>query len=259
MKKSSRRPLGRRNPEVRIGTSGWSYAHWRGTFYPEILSSRRWLSYYVRYFTTVEINNSFYNLPAEATLVKWRQQGPPGFVFAVKASRFITHMKKLRDVEEPLAVFLERKSVFKKTLGPVLFQLPPNLGYDPARLRDFLDLLPKRRRYAVEFRNSTWLEREVVEILADRNIAFCIHDLLDATCPSLVTASFSYFRFHGHNEKYGGSYPKKVLTEYGVTMAQILDRGKDVYAYFNNDAYGYAIKDAMTLRRIMASIQGSGV
>ena len=210
------------------------------------------MTYYVRYFDTVEVNNSFYNLPAAKTLAKWREVAPAGFVFAVKANRFITHMKKLKNVEDAITTFLERMAVFGRNLGPILFQLPPNLKFDAARLGDFLALLPPRRRYAVEFRDPSWLTRQAVELLADRRVAFCIHDLLDVTCPTLVTAPFAYFRFHGYNEKYGGSYPRRVLTEYGETMAEILDKGKDVYAYFNNDAKGYAIKNAMALRQILS-------
>jgi uncharacterized protein YecE (DUF72 family) len=237
-----------------VGTSGWSYAHWRRVFYPEGLPSRRWLTYYVRYFDTVEINNSFYNIPTEKTLAKWRAEAPSEFIFAVKANRFITHMKKLKNVDDALSVFLDRIGALKRNLGPMLFQLPPNIKFDAKRLKDFLDLLPPRRRYVVEFRDATWLNDKAVGLLADRKVAFCIHDLLDVPCPEHVTSTFSYFRFHGFNEKYGGSYPKKILNAYAEKMASMLAAGKDVYAYFNNDAFGYALKDAVTLRKIAAKI-----
>jgi uncharacterized protein YecE (DUF72 family) len=254
MKRPSRKSSRRKKGRIRIGTSGWSYAHWRRVFYPEGMPAGRWLRYYVRYFDTVEINNSFYNLPAEETLAKWRGDVPTQFVFAVKANRFITHMKKLKSVDDAVAVFMGRIGSLKRNLGPALFQLPPNLKYDYTRLRDFLDLLPRRRRYAIEFRNPTWLNDEAIGLLRDRRIAFCIHDLLDAPCPQHVTSSFSYFRFHGHDEKYGGSYPRKALTRYAEAMAAMLGAGKDVYAYFNNDAFGYALKDAVTLRKIVAKL-----
>lgn len=239
---------------IRIGTSGWSYAHWRRVFYPEDLPSSQWLRYYCRYFDTVEVNNTFYNLPAERALEKWHREAPSGFVFAVKANRFITHMKKLKDIDDPVSVFLERMNALKGRLGPILFQLPPGLNLNLNKLRAFLAALPRRRRYVVEFRNAGWLDDEVIHLLRKRRVAFCIHDLLDVPCPSHVTASFAYYRFHGHNVKYGGSYPKKVLKEYAEEMAAILASGKDVYAYFNNDAFGYALKDAVTLRKMVSTL-----
>jgi uncharacterized protein YecE (DUF72 family) len=257
MKKHSGSSPRRKQADLRIGTSGWSYAHWRRVFYPEALPSTRWLSYYVRYFDSVELNNSFYNLPAEKTFAKWRREAPPQFIFAVKANRFITHMKKLKNVEDPLGVFLDRVKILKRTLGPILFQLPPSLGLDCPRLKDFLKLLPQRRRYVVEFRHPGWLVPEAIDLLAERRVAFCVHDLFDEPCPVHVTAPFAYFRFHGYNEKYGGSYPKRVLSEYAQKMAEIMASGKDVYAYFNNDAFGYALKDAVKLRSILAELRGS--
>lgn len=239
---------------VRIGTSGWSYAHWRRVFYPEDLPSSKWLQYYCRYFDTVEVNNTFYKLPGDQALEKWRNEAPSGFVYAVKANRFITHMKKLKDVEDSVDVLIGKVSMLKGHLGPILFQLPPGLNLDANRLRSFLAALPRRRRYAVEFRNTTWLDDEVIDILSKRRVAFCIHDLLDEPCPHHVTATFAYYRFHGHNEKYGGSYPKRILKEYAKEMASILASGKDVYAYFNNDAFGYALKDAVALRKIVAKL-----
>lgn len=253
-KRRSKKSRPRRIPAIRIGTSGWSYAHWRRVFYPESMASNRWLTYYIRYFDTVEVNNSFYNLPNQSTFVKWRAEATPDFIFAVKANRFITHMKKLKNVEDALGVFVERVANLKRNLGPILFQLPPNLKLDAQRLRDFLALLPPRKRYVVEFRNSSWLDDSAIVALADRKVAFCIHDLLDKPCPRHVTAPFAYFRFHGHNEKYGGSYPKKILKEYAQEMVALRNKGKDVYAYFNNDAFGYALKDAVTLKKLISRI-----
>ncbi len=253
-KPSTRRHSKKSSPKrgsVLVGTSGWSYAHWRKIFYPESMPSTRWLTYYVRYFDTVEINNSFYNLPQVSTFAKWRSDVPKNFVFAVKANRFITHMKKLKNVEDAVDVFLKRVAVLKSNLGPILFQLPPSLKLDPQRLDDFLAMLPRRRRYAVEFRHSSWLDDTAIEILTKHKAAFCIHDLFDVSCPHYVTSSFAYFRFHGFNEKYGGTYPKRILRDCAEKMASMVTRGIDVYAYFNNDAFGYALKDANTLRKLL--------
>ena len=254
MKKSSKPSRPHRPSIIRVGTSGWSYAHWRSVFYPEDLPSRKWLQYYCRYFDTVEINNTFYNLPTDPALEKWRREAPSGFVFSVKANRFITHMKKLKDVDDSTSVFLERLNTLKGCLGPVLFQLPPGLKLNTARLRAFLGALPRRKRYVVEFRNPTWLDDETFDILRKRRVAFCIHDLLDEPCPHHVTAAFAYYRFHGHNTKYGGLYPKRVLNQHAEEMASILGSGKDVYVYFNNDAFGYALKNAVALRKLVSGI-----
>jgi uncharacterized protein YecE (DUF72 family) len=254
MKRSSKKSRPRRPGLLRIGTSGWSYAHWRRVFYPEDLPSGSWFTYYCRYFNTVEINNTFYNLPGEPALAKWYREAPSGFVFAVKANRFITHMKKLKGTDDSVAAFLRRLGNLRGHLGPILFQLPPALKVDPNRLRAFLATLPRRRRYALEFRNAGWLADEVIESLRKRQVAFCIHDLLEVECPRHVTASFAYYRFHGHAVKYGGSYPKKVLRQYAEEMAATLSAGKDVYAYFNNDAFGYALKDAVALRKMVAAL-----
>ena len=254
MKKRSKTSRPHRPAILRVGTSGWSYAHWRRVFYPEDLPSGKWLRYYCRYFDTVEINNTFYNLPADRALEKWLREAPSGFVFAVKANRFITHMKKLKDVDDSVSVFLDSLNTLKRHLGPVLFQLPPNLKLDTNRLRAFLATLPKRKRYVVEFRNPSWLDDEAIEILRKRRVAFCIHDLMESSCPHHVTAGFAYYRFHGHTVKYGGSYPKKVLKEHAEEIASILDSAKDVYAYFNNDAFGYALKNAVALRKMVVKL-----
>jgi uncharacterized protein YecE (DUF72 family) len=223
-------------------------------FYPEDLPSSKWFGYYSRYFDTVEVNNSFYNLPSESTFSKWQETSPPEFVFAVKANKYITHMKKIKNADESVSLFLRRVGGLKRRLGPILFQLPPNLGFDAPRLRNFLRLLPPRKRYVMEFRHPSWLNDQAIELLAKSKVAFCIHDLFDEPCPMHATANFSYFRFHGHNEKYGGTYPKKILTGYAEKMAEMLASGKDVYAYFNNDAFGYALKDAVKLRKVLSAL-----
>ncbi len=257
MKKPSRRSQ-RKPPDIRIGTSGWSYVHWRKVFYPEGLPAPKWFGYYSRYFDSVEINNTFYNIPEESTFAKWRAEAPPQFMFSVKANRYITHMKKLRNVDAAISLFLERAGGLKRQLGPLLFQLPTNLKYDAARLKDFLSVLPPRKRYVVEIRHKSWMNDKVADLLASRKVAFCIHDHFDDKCPFYVTANFGYFRFHGHSAKYGDCYPKRVLTSYAEAMAELLDSGKDVFAYFNNDTAGYALKNAVSLRKILASIMAGG-
>jgi len=253
MKKPSRKSR-RKPPDIRIGTCGWSYVHWRKVFYPEGLPAPGWLGYYTRYFDTVEMKNTFNDLPDEATFAKWHADAPPQFVFSVKASKRITHIKRLKNVDAALSLFLERASGLKRRLGPLLFQLPPDLKYDAARLEDFLSLLPPRKRYVIEVRHQSWLNDKMADMLKRRKVAFCIHDHFEEKCPVYVTSNFSYFRFHGHSSKHGDSYPKRVLTSYAETMAKILDSGRDVFAYFNNDTSGYALKNAVNLRRILASI-----
>lgn len=254
MKRSSSKSRRHRQGTLRIGTSGWSYVHWRRVFYPEDLPSGKWFGYYARYFNTVEINNTFYSLPKETTLARWYREAPSGFVFAVKANRFITHMKKLKDPEDSVPVFLESIKTLKSRLGPVLFQLPPGLKPDLNRLRALLAALPRRRRYVIEFRNAGWFTEDVIGLLKRRRVALCVHDLLEAPCPRELTASFAYYRFHGHEVKYGGSYPKRTLRKCAQEMAEILENGKDVYAYFNNDAFGYALKDAVALREVVVKL-----
>ncbi len=248
MKKSSRSSSHKtRTGAIRIGTSGWSYKHWSGIFYPPEVKPRYWLEHYLKHFDTVEINNTFYNLPSQRTVESWHKRVPSDFTFAVKASRFITHIKRIKDIDESLGIFFSRIDSLKGNLGPILFQLPPSLKLDYQRLEDFLSLLPHGYMYAVEFRNSSWLEDSIFDLLASKRVAFCIHDLLDVECPFIVTAQFAYIRFHGYNEKYGGSYPHGVLSRYATKIVEVATQQKSVYAYFNNDAHGYAVKNAKTL------------
>lgn len=237
---------------VLIGTSGWSYPHWRDVFYPEDLNQNKWLEYYCHYFKTVEINNSFYALPKPSAFTSWRRRVPRDFVFAVKANRFITHLKKLKDVDDFLESFLTRVRALRSKLGPILFQLPPSLGFNPERLEKFVSKLPDEQIFVFEFRNSTWLNQTTFDLLAKHKVGFCIHDLLDVPCPEWITSAFAYLRFHGFNQKYGGTYPKRVLERYARLISRMLGDSIDVYAYFNNDAFAYAIKDALTLAELVS-------
>jgi len=237
---------------IRIGTSGWVYPHWRGVFYPKDLPQREWFSYYAERFDTVEINNSFYRLPDGTVFDRWREQAPKEFCYAVKASRYLTHLKKLKDPEEPLNRFFNVATHLKTKLGPVLYQLPPRWPVDIARLRDFLSALPRGHRHVFEFRDQSWFVEEIFELLRKHHVAFCIHDKPDLRMPLLVTCKVAYVRFHGA-ASHGGSYSTNKLREWAQLLNEWDSRGITSFVYFNNDLGGYAIRNALTLKRILAS------
>jgi uncharacterized protein YecE (DUF72 family) len=238
---------------IRIGTSGWHYPHWRGPFYPHELPSEAFLRRYAETFDTVEANATFYRLPSEATVAAWRAAVPDRFVFAVKASRFITHMKKLRGVDDALATFLSRVRVFGDTLGPVLFQLPPRWRLDAERLATFVAALPPGLRSAFEFRDETWFDERAYQVLRGHGTAFCVYDLAGRESPLVVTADFVYLRLHGPGAAYGGDYTVPMLTRWARVIGGWAAQGKDVYCYLDNDAGGYAPKNAVTLRRMLGA------
>ncbi len=227
-----------------IGTSGWSYEHWKGLFYPPELRGGELLRFYTGRFSTVEVNNTFYHLPAPKAFEEWEKTAPRGFIYALKCSRFITHMKKLSGVEGSLDLFLDRAALLGEHLGPILFQLPPRWRSNPSRLRDFIGLLPGGQRFVFEFRDSTWFNEEVYRILRDREIALCIYHMPGFQTPIEVTAPFAYIRFHGTSTLYGGRYSKGELAEWARRIKDFVDGGMDVYAYFNNDALGNAVINA---------------
>jgi uncharacterized protein YecE (DUF72 family) len=233
----------------RVGTSGWSYDHWRMLFYPEKLPAKKRLDHYSRSFDTVEVNASFYHLPAETTFRKWKETVPDEFTFAVKASRYITHLKRLVEPEESLKLFLSRARLLGRKLGPVLFQLPPNWKVNPERLEGLLRLLPRTRRFAFEFRDPSWFTDEVEALLRERAAAFCIFHMAGLDCPFWVTAPFVYVRFHGSAVKYRGSYSPRELGRWAERVRGWLEEGLDVYAYFNNDAYGHAVTNSLDLMK----------
>ncbi len=234
-----------------IGTSGWVYPHWRSVFYPPKLKTADWLSFYARHFATVELNNSFYRLPSERAFDAWRDTVPPGFRFAVKANRYLTHMKKLRDPAEPLERFLSRTRRLGDRLGPILYQLPPNWNCNLERLSEFLSILPADLTHAFEFRNATWFTEEVFVLLADHGAAFCIISLPGAECPLRATAPTVYIRLHGSEAKYGSCYREDELQWWAGQVARFLAEGREVYVYFNNDAFGYAVQNARRLRELL--------
>ncbi|MBV9986543.1 MAG: DUF72 domain-containing protein [Chitinophagaceae bacterium] len=236
---------------VHIGTSGWHYKHWRGNFYPADIKDADRFGFYTAKFQTVELNNSFYHLPTAATFSQWRLSTPPGFLFAVKGSRFFTHMKKLNLDKEAIRPFFSNVSKLKEKLGPILFQLPPNWKLNLERLEAFLKLLPKRYRYTIEFRNHSWYIPAVYELLERHNIAFCIYDLAGHQSPLEVTADFIYIRLHGPGNKYQGSYSDAALEQWAAFCKQWRKKGKGIYVYFDNDQEGYAAFNALRLQQLL--------
>jgi uncharacterized protein YecE (DUF72 family) len=240
------------NPRIRVGTSGWHYNHWKGSFYPEGTSSAAMLDYYVQHFDTVEINNSFYQLPRPETLQQWRSCTPPDFVFAFKASRYITHMKKLKEPAESLQKMLQAAGELGSKLGPILFQLPPRWRVNPDRLKQFLDALPDGHRYTFEFRDPSWFDDRIYTILASRNAAFCQYQLEGRLSPKAITADFVYIRLHGPAEQaYQGSYDVQTLAGWAGALTAWRRQEKTVYCYFDNDQAGYAAQNALQLQEMV--------
>ena len=243
---------------IHIGTSGWHYKHWMGTFYPQGLKSKGFTRYYLNFFRSVEVNNSFYRLPSAQTFASWRAAVPEDFVFAVKASRFITHMKKLTDPHQSIARFFENVQALEEKLGPILFQLPPGLHISMYKLEDFLKALPSYHRYTFEFRNSSWYHPAVLELLQRYNIAFCIYELEWHMSPIVVTADFVYVRLHGPEGKYAGSYSESALSWWANQCLEWQSQNLDVFIYFDNDQLGYAAHNAKRLQELVWERNGSG-
>ncbi|KEO72279.1 DUF72 domain-containing protein [Anditalea andensis] len=230
-----------------IGTSGWHYKHWKGTFYPEGTKDAQQMEYYLQHFDTVEINNSFYKLPSTTTFEKWKEAVPDDFIFAIKGSRFITHMKKLKVQRENIEKFFNGTDRLEEKAGPILFQLPPGWKINAERLKDFLGQLPKDYRYTFEFRNDTWYDEKIYDLLKTNNCAFCIYELAGHISPMEITADFVYIRLHGPGDKYQGSYDHATLQSWADRCRGWQNEGKDVFVYFDNDQEGYAAFNAKTL------------
>lgn len=230
-----------------VGTSGWHYDHWRYLFYPDKLPKAKWLEFYSRHFTTVELNNSFYRLPSEEAFAAWRNSSPANFTFAVKVSRFITHIKRLKNIEQPVGTFLDRAKILKPKLGPLLYQLPPNMHRNDDRLESFLSLLPRGLKHVLEFRHESWLDDGVFEILRRYNAGLCVFDMPDLSCPLVATADFAYIRFHGSTGLYSSCYSDEELADWAKRLAGLAPEVKEVYIYFNNDAEAFAVRNAITL------------
>ncbi len=231
-----------------IGTSGWHYEHWRDRFYSEKLSKDRWLEFYAGHFATVELNNSFYRLPSESAFATWYHSSPASFTFAVKVSRFITHIKRLKDTGEAVDKFIARAKILKEKLGPLLYQLPPNLHRNDELLESFLSALPQGMKHVVEFRHQSWLEEKIFQILHRYNIGFCVFDMPSLSCPLAATADFAYIRFHGSSGLYFSCYSDEELADWAKKLANLATNLKAVYIYFNNDAEAFAVRNAITLR-----------
>lgn len=237
---------------VFIGTSGWQYRHWRRLLYPRGLPTEAWLAEYVRRFGTVEVNNTFYRLPERSTFERWRAATPDGFVFAVKASRYLTHVRRLIDPSGPVELLLDRASALGDRLGPVLLQLPPGLEKDVGRLDATLAAFPRGVRVAVEFRHASWFDAEIRAVLERREAALCLADRGErAVSPAWRTAAWSYLRFHGGRSRPGSCYRPAALQRSADLLCATWPDSEDVYAYFNNDHAGCALRDASRFARCL--------
>ena len=241
---------------ILIGTSGYNYPHWwNGIFYPADLPQRKWLEFYAEHFDTVELNVSFYRLPSKEAFQNWYKRTPNRFSFGLKGSRFITHIKRLKECREPLSLLLEHASPLKEKLGVVLWQLPPRFRFQKERLEEFcvlLSTLPRSKliRHAFEFRDESWFCREAIQILEEFNFALCIAHGSGLPYMETVTSDFIYLRLHGGETLYGSNYSDQELKEWAAKIKGWEKRGKAAFVYFNNDAYGFAIKNALTLKKL---------
>jgi len=243
------------NKQWHVGTSGWSYKHWKDLFYPPKLRAADWFDYYISRFQSSEINTSFYHLPKEQTVINWAAKSPTGFTFCPKLSRYITHMKKLRDVEEPLERFFNVFAPLYPFMGPVLIQLPPMLRFNATVAEGFFELIRTRysdQRFVLEVRHDTWLEEEALRLLQQYEIGFVISQSFHFfPYAEYVTSKDVYLRFHGPKELYASGYSEESLQEYAAKCKQWITKGHTVWAYFNNDIHGYAYKDAAALQQLL--------
>ncbi|MGI4876798.1 MAG: DUF72 domain-containing protein [Janthinobacterium lividum] len=243
--------------QIRIGCSGWVYAHWRGRFYPQKLAAKNWFGFYAEHFDTVEINNSFYRLPTAETFDAWRLQAPASFSYAVKANRYLTQAKKLKDCQEPLERMMIPVRRLQPALGAILYQLPPRLRLNLERLERFLELVPKDVLNVFEFRDKSWFVDDVFAMLERHDASFCAHDMLALETPRIATGRAAYVRFHGGEGKYWGRYSDARLLGWADWMLDQARRSRTVWAYFNNDIDGHAIQDALTLKAMIAQLISS--
>lgn len=237
---------------IRIGTSGYQYTHWRNVFYPAEVPKSGWFEYYAERFDTVEINNTFYQLPPAQTFDNWKKRAPEDFCYAVKLNRYITHRKKLKAPKAALGKFLRRAERLRGTLGPILVQLPPNWDVNEDRLAKFLEAAPRKHRWCVEFRDRRWLTDAVLALLRKHGAALCVHDMIE-NHPQELTASWTYLRFHG--KSYGGSYQPEFLRGVAKRLQGYSHKGFDVYVYFNNDQGGHAAANARDLKKCVEGAQ----
>jgi uncharacterized protein YecE (DUF72 family) len=247
-----------------IGTSGWTYASWKGPFYPKDLPSQDYLRFYAAEFPTTEVNYSFYHLPKPSTYERWRTLVPDEFVFAVKASRFITHIKRLHDVTDAWKTFIDNASVLGPHLGPILFQFPPSFRVNRGTLAGFLKMAERRvpqhspLRLVCEFRHDSWFTEETYRLLQRHGIALCIADGSKYPRRDVITADFAYIRYHGRDKMFASDYTDKELSEEAAQIRRYRRQGLDVYVYFNNDALGYAVKNARSLKAVLEGRRAGG-
>jgi uncharacterized protein YecE (DUF72 family) len=234
--------------QLRIGTSGYQYKHWKGVFYPETIRQKDWFEYYARFFDTVELNNTFYRLPDVRTFSSWRSRTPPGFCYVLKYSRYGSHIMHLKNPQQHVEPFLNNARVLGRLLGPILVQLPPQWRLDLARLEQFLVFVPRKHRWALEFRNPSWLCPEVYAVLRRHRAALCIHDMIPDH-PQEVTSDWIYLRYHGSRPH--GSYSEDQLRREADKIQRHRANGLDVFAYFNNDMHGHALINAADLREFV--------
>lgn len=237
----------------RLGTSGWTYEHWKGTFYPENVPKRKWLEYFVSQFDSVELNASFYRIPQKSTVESWNTRVPDDFLFSVKFSRLLTHVKKLRNCRDEINWFYDVFTpLFPKT-GVFLLQLPPSLKKNLGLLGDFCEMIPDHSvPIAVEFRNTSWYSDDTYAFMQDRGLSFCVHDMGGKATERIQTGPLAYVRFHGYDSQYGGCYTDEALEDWAGWINDLSSRGIPVFAYFNNDLEGFAVQNCRSLREMVA-------
>lgn len=239
--------------KVYIGTSGWSYDHWVDRFYPPELKKSEWFPFYTQYYNTVELNMSFYRYPFKNMLKGWKNKMPEDFKMTFKANRQITHHKKFHDVEEEMSKFYNMAGNLEGNTGCILFQTPPSFECDEQNFRNllkFMDLINHDFKNAIEFRHSSWWDKEVIRLLKAHKVAFCNISGMQMPEDVITTADFAYFRFHGPEKPYASKYTDEQLDSWAEVIKEEINRYnlKEVYCYFNNDYFGYALEDAKSLR-----------
>jgi len=242
--------MSRTGCDIRIGTSGWHYNHWKELFYPAGLPKSKWFEYYAQHFDTVEINNTFYQLPKVVSLKRWYEQAPKNFLYSIKANRYITHIKRLKDTTEELRRFFDRVRLLKAKLGPILYQLPPSMHRDLDLLEGFIRSLPRKLPAVFEFRHDSWFCEDTFKLLNEFNVGFCVHDLSGKETPRVVTADIIYVRFHGPTGRYSGNYSGSMLQNWARWLKDRTKGIRSIYAYFNNDIEGHAVRNAEQLRKL---------
>jgi uncharacterized protein YecE (DUF72 family) len=231
-----------------IGTSGWTYKHWKERFYPKNLKQKEWLEYYAAKFRTVEINATFYHIPKVSTSEGWNNRTPLDFRFAVKVSRLITHVHKLHNCQDIVDWFFRSLKPLKQKVLAFLFQFPKSFCPSEEVLQSFIKQLPPLYRYIFEFRNQKAYSKDIIDLLKANCLGFCIHDFPQCEAPENITSEIVYLRFHGYGSQYGGSYPEDILEHWADKIMQWKNKGKIVLVYFNNDAEGFAVQNAFSLK-----------